>query len=166
MGMDERRIWKIVGEPAATKLEAATQQRGDRNRAIDAFKQKHGAAGAFSYGEQFGGIVLDSDEAPSPWKPLKGRANWFAPDRRTKAGKALAKEIQAINALYDDDDAAASFFDGETWVFTGHFLIKPSYGFIKDTEVCIVTAHRDIKGTPIGGLEEMKLSEFYALQGN
>src|SRR5690606_30163264 len=129
MGMDERRIWKIVGEPATSVLAEVEAQRKAWNQALEDFKRKHNADSCWGGDGHVFGITVESKAAPAPWKPEKDNPTWFRPDRRTKAGKALAEELRRLNAIYDRRSAAYRFFDrdADATVCTGSRMYFPSF---------------------------------------
>jgi hypothetical protein len=160
--MEDRRIFKVVGGKAAELVAQREDQIRRHGEALAAFLNAHGVTRFWGSNLEIWGVCSESKPKTPGWRRhSKEDQVWVAGSG--KDGRALDLTMRAIRAIVTVK--AESFFTGDSWVCTLRHMFTPGCGTVNEGGAFIVTIHRDAKAKPIDGLEEIKLSEYYAMIG-
>ena len=176
MAVEEHRYYRIKGGEAIrvlNELRELRQQHADR---LNTFLEQHSPEQRQGWGLDNGdiqGVRADPDNPPPGWRQLKReRRGWLSPDRRTKHGKKLAREMHQINQLRQKAQSAGRFFTGNTHHVKGAgipgrstgVMMVPAWGTVPGSEdEFMVSCPKDAECEPIDGLEPMTASDYMRL---
>jgi hypothetical protein len=183
--MENKRIYLVSEKetPAKTHLDECIAYHAKRIEELDKVRQRVGAAHLLMRGPGSYIIAYEKKDIPTTIEGVKfdsimakaavdhkledvKEPRFFRIGTRTKKGKELAGAIFKWGSKQREH--AQGFFKGETAVVNPRKLTWPMFYSIEDEKgklYWIVTIHKDSKAEPLEGLEEIKLSRYYALQG-
>jgi hypothetical protein len=84
----------VLGGPSLKAVRTFTAECDAADRELEAFAKRFGATGWLSARSLLG--LTFAGSPPEGWVPCKGHPKAFHPDRKTKEGRALAREMSAI----------------------------------------------------------------------
>lgn len=110
-------------------------------------------------------LSILSDQPPAGWREDKEDKGWWVIDRRTKAGKALQAQVEAMPYVRKDAICGIIGYDFDQYLGTapGGGLIRSFPGVGKREDAIIICIHQDAKYTPQDGMIEITKSEFDAI---
>ncbi len=158
---DDKRAYYIAAGDSLAQVNSIIAQRKLCNVHRDEFCKKIGATNLITLDRNNAiiGAVFSTPPGPA-WRNYgkSGRFtapdDWYRPRKNTKAGKAMAKEMQSL-AWYQDDLVARSFIDNRSATMY--------YGNIQRVgDQYIISQHENL--SPPDGAIPLKLSEYYALK--
>jgi hypothetical protein len=176
--MENRRIFKVTGGEAMDVIKKAEKFIEKRKKELEEFYERTGA-------KKFRGVqgwpeILIYDAGTEP-KEIDGepfarvlRKKWgnsddevaYVPNNRTEAGKRLSISIEKLSDR-DFRKFAYQMFEGAPETTTPYRDRLKVYfpSLEKYEDLWFVTVHKEAQIKPVDGLEEIKLSEYYALKG-
>lgn len=168
MSIENNRYFVVEGG-TAQKLIDEFQEREEQYKAdLQKLKEDVGADNVI-FGSGQIGMVFKKDPG-KPWIKANIFANYkngdmYRPEKRSKAGKALANRIFFLAKESDNLKSAHKFFEGKgDHIFSEKgqsFLSYPSFGKIDGKWV--VCVHKGAEVKPVDGLKEIKASEYLAM---
>lgn len=156
--MDGRFFLVESDSPLMTVIGKHEQKWKAFSAAVEEFRIRHGADGAFTYGRHgFAGLQFKGD-APEGWR--KRQDGMAVPNTRCKAGRALKKEIDALPHGFDAWTFSDELGEGYTHWWDGkiYFSTVGQYG---DKYVLRVPAPCQVKPD---GCTELKTSEYWQIR--
>lgn len=159
--MNENTVEYIAaGRSLAAVLEWVEARKAQR-KAWREFGERHGSKDLWMYsssftGDRLAGLIFPAGMAPKHWKTKTDRKTgcvFSVPDRRTKEGKAIDRELNDLPIVVPSDDAGTEFFS-EGRMF--------SSGIRRLGDQWIIESHRDAPAPPDARL--LKKSEYWAMK--
>lgn len=169
--MEDRKIYKVVGSQAQEQVEKIIKAKLEYDEKIKVLLEEYGAIKSYSNGSSPKILGVEASTKfdaklfkivdKSMTRHLPKNIVYIEPNKRTKAGKELAEKMSKIT--FDSRRLAQGFFKGCSDLLVGNRVHFPTVFYVESADVWIVAKHEDAEGEPISGLEEIKLSEYYAM---
>lgn len=176
--MENRRIFKVTGGEAMNVIEKAQKFLEKRKKKLEEFYERTGAKTGRGVQGMPEILIYDAGTEPKeidgePFarvlmkqRDLTENEVAYVPNKRTKAGKIMRISIERL-CNRDFERFAYQMFEGAPETTTPYRdRLKIYFPFIENHEdIWFVAVHKEAECKPINGLEEIKLSEYYALKG-
>lgn len=120
---NDRRYFVVEGPGAQMLINSALDERRRFLDAVAVIEEKYGACGYLTKkGCMVTGLVFDTDE-PRPGLKIKGTQDgkyWAYPDKRTKVGRELVKEMQRASSPKHYSDMILDHYDAHRMMTIEH----------------------------------------------
>lgn len=166
--MSEKLYWLIEGDEAKAKWAELSAKwdaiLAETDRWVQSVK---GESVLLDYGYRVRVVGIRFDIQPdNVWRRLQKHPDYHMPHKRTKAGKALFKQVSDLEWPQYTSDVGRVFLSHET-ILDGMRLCRPGFERIGDDVVIIAARPKPghpIQWEPIAGLRKLKDSEYWQIK--
>lgn len=173
MNFEDFHVYFVEGAPQLEKVAAFKKTMKAALAARNKFCKEQGGIGAVAADYRMVGLIVEPDKRPvDGWKEKTGKGwcfaprNSFVPDRKTKVGRSLAKEMESLVVSGPIDLAKELGGEGMHVAYSGGGLrIFQSQAFEEAGKIVLIVPKKpDTPAPEIAGCRHVKLSEYYQLK--